>query len=940
MIVEDLRLGTWNLCLGLPNKKDYVTHTLEKNNLSVCCLQECEVPINLDEHTLSAKNFKLELEENDYKKRTGIYINNSVHYERRKDLEEKNNNIVVIDIKLQIKYRIINIYRSFSSNDNRTPTERFQKQLSLIETMLTDRTFTPIIIGDFNLDFKKSYDPFYGHHLLYELLHSTFEPLGLIQLIKFETWARFVNGTKRSSTIDHIYTNDPFKITNIKANETEIGDHLLITCKIMGTTNPPKPVMRRDWRFYSKEILVNMLSKTINTQLKPNTVQCTWNYFENQMINTIDELVPLTPFINDQIKNKVDCPQFRNLLNRKKRLLKHKKANDSLDIHLKLKAISKEIRQFIKINKSNNIRRGIIPGNSKSLWTAVKKAKDQNTSHLPNDLTHNNMPIHAHDTADSFATFFKNKVQSIISECSVDNNVYNGIRKVNCENQNFMTPENVLTAINSLKSKNCEGFDRIPLRALIDSTPITLPILTHLFNLIYEQKIIPEQWKISRIIPIPKPGDPHKIENYRPISNLCSTSKIFEKLILKRLTQIETENNCSLTGKSQHGFKKAHSTCSLGLTVQSVLTHALDENNYALMASLDLSAAFDVVNVKLLLKRLKVIGLPKDVIKLIEIWLEQRHFYVDIEGSVSELTESNAGTVQGSILGPILYAIFVSPVFDLEKMSNYADDNYVIRWNSKIDVLIVDMKKSLEAITKWLRDSGLKVNESKTEICMFHRNDSHSIEIELNGITLKSTPQIKVLGVIFDSGLKWTQQITNTVRKAKMALNAIKLIKKYFSPTEIRTLLTANFFSILYYNSEIWHLPTLNPKLKQTLLSASANALKLCLTNYDQMTSFMQIHSLARRASPDKYCTYKHALLLHKIYNSHTPKLEWTALNFNQNFNTRNPYFRAFSRNNYKIGKNKISERLIILNNKIKLEHLNRTFDSFKIQCKQMFLSF
>ena len=134
-----------------------------------------------------------------------------------------------------------------------------------------------------------------------------------------------------------------------------------------------------------------------------------------------------------------------------------------------------------------------------------------------------------------------------------------------------MNQENILSAVKSLKSKNCDGYDRIPVRVLIDSIPVTLPILTHLFEQIYESLTIPEQWKISRVIPIPKAGDTHKIENYRPISNLCSTSKIFEKLILMRLTQIEKDSNCSLTGTSQHGFKKGHSTCTLGLTVQSVL---------------------------------------------------------------------------------------------------------------------------------------------------------------------------------------------------------------------------------------------------------------------------------------------------------------------------------------------------------------------------------
>ena len=112
--------------------------------------------------------------------------------------------------------------------------------------------------------------------------------------------------------------------------------------------------------------------------------------------------------------------------------------------------------------------------------------------------------------------------------------------------------------------------------------------------------------------------------------------------------------------------------------------------------------------------------------------------------------------------------------------------------------------------------------------------------------------------------MKWTQQIANTIKKSKSALNAIKLIRKYFSQTEIKTLITLNFFSIFYNNSEIWHLPILSPKLKQIPLSDSANALKLCLINLDPFTSFANIHSLVGRATQDKYCQYKHALLLHK----------------------------------------------------------------------------
>jgi retron-type reverse transcriptase len=154
----------------------------------------------------------------------------------------------------------------------------------------------------------------------------------------------------------------------------------------------------------------------------------------------------------------------------------------------------------------------------------------------------------------------------------------------------------------------------------------------------------------------------------------------------------------------------------------------LDEDNFVLLASFDLSAAFDIVNKNLLLKRLKVIGLPGDVIDLIGVWLRERSFYVSFDGSNSILFDLLLGTVQGSILGPILYDIFVSPLFDIKEFDAFADDTYIPRWISYIPMLMDDMKKSLKAITKWLKKSGLKVNQEKTELCLFYKNDMAQLQ--------------------------------------------------------------------------------------------------------------------------------------------------------------------------------------------------------------------
>ena len=132
------------------------------------------------------------------------------------------------------------------------------------------------------------------------------------------------------------------------------------------------------WRIaYSnqKDVLLEKLSLNLDALLQPNSVQCAWNYFETLMINVIDEIVPLQPFVNNQIKKKSNSPLLKNLLNRKKWLLKSKRIDNNSAINERMKIINKEICRTIKLEKSINVWRGIIPGNSKSLWNAVKRQK-------------------------------------------------------------------------------------------------------------------------------------------------------------------------------------------------------------------------------------------------------------------------------------------------------------------------------------------------------------------------------------------------------------------------------------------------------------------------------------------------------------------------------------------------------------------------------------
>ena len=161
------------------------------------------------------------------------------------------------------------------------------------------------------------------------------------------------------------------------------------------------------------------------------------------------------------------------------------------------------------------------------------------------------------------------------------------------DNAMFMTSDKISECIDGLKLKNTEGFDRIPQRILIDGRDFLMGPLTVLFGMIYRDQVIPGQWLMSKIIPIHKKGEKSMIENYRPVANLCCVSKIFEKLILKRIQDLESISGISVGGNQQHGFAKSKSTVTAGLILQSLIARALDDDCYVALAGIDLSAAFD-----------------------------------------------------------------------------------------------------------------------------------------------------------------------------------------------------------------------------------------------------------------------------------------------------------------------------------------------------------
>ena len=538
-----------------------------------------------------------------------------------------------------------------------------------------------------------------------------------------------------------------------------------------------------------------------------------------------------------------------------------------------------------------------------------------------------------------FCDFFNKKCNDIINTHAADPSVYNGTKKIINSNITPFSLNDVIIILKNLPNKNCSGYDRIPLIFYKDAANILAPTIFDLMNKIWVTETIPEIWKVTKTTPLHKKGKKSNVDNYRPISNLCSLAKIFEKLILLKLEKIADKNNIDLTGTFQHGFKKNHSTITALLSIQNKISNALDNNNYAVMTSLDLSAAFDVVDHNLLIKRLEQMGLPKKIVNLIKAWLLNRFMYVDVNGHCSVFTEILAGTLQGSCLGPVLFALFISPVYDLVDCFTYADDNYTIETGKKLDETIGKVKLKSEILIQWLKKSGMKVNASKTELCIFHRNDIQSSVIILDNEQIFSKSTIKVLGLTFDSKLNWFSHVTSTLIKCKRTLQAIRLISEYFSIDERLNIVTSLFYSKLYYGSEIWLIPTLSRTLKNKLMVISKNALRLAANDQYRTFSSSELHVMFKRFTPPQWRTYCNLLSIYRIFNHKIPVVIWLELQLNALPLTRANKTLFPPKNKLKIGTNSISNRLSYASTLISNNDLNLSYESFKILAKKIVLN-
>ena len=930
---NQLRICTWNVCLGLKYKLNYVKELLTKNSIDILCIQEAEISDDANVNLLEIPEYNIELENvtGSNTIRTVMYIRSSVHYRRHDGLEKSNAHIILITCQ---DLGIASLYRTYKLTEHDSHQIAFEEQMDVLSSFFAKHK-NYMVLGDFNLDENKRDDNSYHLARLYSKWKTFEDDQQLVQLVNFNTWCRQIQGQIQQSCLDHVYTNCVDVVEEIDELSISISDHTPVMVRLaISKQQYSKKMWIRQWQNYSKEELLLQLGE------QDWNITCTEvdDYNDDMLQKLMTVAHKVCPFQEITIRN----GQFREakrmtiLKKRRKNLFSNAKKRNNARLLHRCKKLDKKIRRLTRESLSARVRAKVEHGGQQGLWQGVRVAQNQKINSIPDQIEVNSHLLTTpQQKADAFATFFEEKIANITSSVLIDSQTNEGETVVTSTTKNFFSYENVRKELELLRDKPSYGFDNIPVKLLKDGAEILASPMHKLMNLIYDKKKVPDLWKTSRVIPLFKKGKKSKIENYRPISNLCASSKVFERLVLSRILDIEKEAREDIFGRKQHGFRRGRSTVTAAIELQAALAESMDDNCYVAVASLDLSAAFDVINTEVLMKRLGRIGIPVDLLKILESWLTNRTAYVEVSGVCSSYFRVDCGTVQGSILGPVLFNLFISPLIRTEKILAYADDNYPIGIGTTTDAALADLQQKVIIAEKWMSGSGVKVNLQKMELCIFHRYDSGKGQISVNNVVIKSRDCLNVLGIKFDSRLEWTVQVDKSVNEARKAAQAIRMIKQHFQNHELLKLITSYVYSRLYYAAQVWLLPTLKQSLQKRLFSQSGNTLKLI----ENEPTFTQLHKKYNRATPYIYSLYLSSLNLFDLNDKHMPLQDYDNLQVITMNDRRNVKFVFIRNNNYKVGLNRMSNRMRSITNTVCKSWILLSRDRFKKLCKDNIIS-
>ena len=716
---------------------------------------------------------------------------------------------------------IINTYRS--------PSKKFETFTDILENVLRalDRHSRKHILltGDLNVDLIKYDNDICGQNLI-----AVLEKYGFVQLCSKPTRV-----TDHSATlIDHVYTNDVSNIISCNVVTVDLSDHLatLTTLSLGGNHQKQKNArLSRESSFQTRVfnsandyVFKNLIaSETWNEVYSEECAERQYDKFCDIYSNIYNQAYPQRnkgprrkyerrdpkPWILPWLEEA--CARRQSLYHDKVRnptalnIAAHKKLDKFCNKHIN-KAKSVYYKKFFDDHRDN----------SKKQWQLINGLLNRKSEYRDNIRLkdeHGNLLSTEPDVAARFNEYFSSIASNIKSQISArqtfDPGGFDKYLRNPVPNSIYLKPvaaSEVHEIVNKLKNKATLDTKIGPMKIANGDFKFT-ETFAHVVNSSFNQGLFPNSLKQAKVVPIHKGGCTSNVANYRPISLLSSFSKIYEKLMHSRVLQF-LDSNGSLF-EDQYGFRPGMSCEHALLNAQNSILHSLNKNQIAVLLLLDYSKAFDVIEHSILIKKLEHYGIRGVALNWFSSYLSNRRQFVSINGTSSTTNPILYGVPQGSILGPLLFVIYINDlpcISNLAKFILYADDANIIVTGTTEEEVNQKLQMITSLLISWVDSNGLSLNLKKTHYMIFsHKKIEYSkIDVSIAGTRITRVTEARFLGVIIDEKLTWSKHIAAVRIKMSRYMGIMYRIKRHL-PLKVRLQLFHSFVqSHLNFCSLVW----------------------------------------------------------------------------------------------------------------------------------------
>ena len=744
-----------------------------------------------------------------------------------------------------------------------------------------------MLLGDFNIDLLKVNQEKSNDNFLDILGSHMFLPQIILPTRVCE---------KSQTLIDNIFINS-CNYNCISGNLTvKISDHLiqfLIMESIKPNLKPSENKYKRNWKKFDEDNFIKEFesikwNEVLNLDSKDTNKS--FNTFFRIFNNILDKHLPLEKISKSQQKKGNRKPWISNgiLASMKKRdsflnkSIKSKSDEQKKHFYSEYKLYRNMIVKLCRKSKKDHYVNFFNDNvnNIKNTWKGVNSiiSSSKSKSNSPNSIIINKQIITDKETiSNSFNEYFSSiatKLREAMPKSNIDFNKYLGASNPNSLFLSPVTPKEIEDEISLLDNNKSSGINSISPIILKKLKPkISIP-LSSLFNLSFETGIFPEILKYAKIIPVYKlKGSILDVQNYRPISLLSNIDKLFEKIMHYRVSRfLET---CQCIYPLQFGFRKKHSTAHALLNIIELIKSALDQSKFACGIFVDFSKAFDTVDHQILLQKLSHYGIRGVGNKWFESYLSGRKQFVTIDKTDSQLKDVIYGVPQGSVLGPLLFLIYINDLHKAIKYSivhHFADDTNLLYTNKSLNSIHKKMKIDIKLLVQWLLANKISLNAGKTEVIIFRhhlKKVNMRFILKINGKKIYPSRMVKYLGVILDENLSWEPHINYLSLKLRKANGALSKVRHYIPKKTLRSLYFSLFHCHLIYAPQLW--AQLENVHSNKIFLLQKKALRI-MSNSDRRAHTNPLFHDYKILKLFDHVKMENALFLHKYFNNELPQ--------------------------------------------------------------------